>query len=54
MSVGKLRTEGYLKAFKDHNLKVNENLILKIEDIEHCKDQIEELINRNSIDAILL
>ncbi|WP_374542137.1 LacI family DNA-binding transcriptional regulator [Flavobacterium sp.] len=52
VSVGKLRTEGYLKAFKDHNLKVNENLILKIEDIEHCKDQIEELINRNSIDAI--
>jgi LacI family transcriptional regulator len=52
VSVGKLRTEGYLKALKANFIEVNENLILKIEDIEHCADKIEELIENNSCDAI--
>lgn len=52
VSVGKLRTEGYYKSFKDHQLNVDENLILKIEDIEHCQDPIQDLIENNEIDAI--
>jgi LacI family transcriptional regulator len=52
VSVGKLRTEGYLKALRNNNIPIEENLIVKIEDIKNCSDKIEELIKNNSIDAI--
>src|SRR3954470_11214060 len=37
VSVGKLRTDGYVKAILDNDLNVNENLIIKIEDIDNCE-----------------
>ena len=52
VSVGKLRTDGYIKALKTNNIPVDENLIIKIEDIDHCSDQIEQLIANNAIDAV--
>lgn len=52
VSVGKLRTDGYIKAMKTNDLKVNENLILKIEDIDNFEDKIDQLIQNNEIDAI--
>lgn len=52
VSVGKLRTEGYLKALTNYDIKTNENLIIKVEDIEHCQDQIIDLITNNTIDAV--
>jgi LacI family transcriptional regulator len=47
VSVGKLRTEGYIKALKNNDLLVDENLILKIEDTENFEDSIAELLNNN-------
>jgi LacI family transcriptional regulator len=52
VSVGKFRTEGYLKALKNSDLKVDENLILKIEDTENFEDSIANLLTNNAIDAI--
>lgn len=52
VSVGKLRTDGYIKAMKTNDLKVNEDLILKIEDIDNFEEKIESLIKNNEIDAI--
>jgi len=52
VSVGKLRTDGYIKALKTNDLKVNNDLILKIEDIDSCENLIEELIKNNEIDAV--
>ena len=52
VSVGKLRTEGYLKALRNNNIPINDDLIIKIEDIKNCSDKIEELIKSNSFDAI--
>jgi LacI family transcriptional regulator len=52
VSVGKLRTEGYINALEKNNLPINENLILKIEDIANCSYKIEELLKDNSIEAI--
>ncbi|NHN26712.1 LacI family transcriptional regulator [Flavobacterium jejuense] len=52
VSVGKLRTEGYLKALKDHNISIDEKIILKIEDIDNCSDVIQKLIIENDIDGI--
>ena len=52
VSVGKLRTEGYLKALRNHGIIVDESLIVKIEDIENCADQIENLIATKTMDSI--
>jgi len=52
VSVGKLRTEGYLKALRNNNIPINEDLIIKIEDIKNCSHKIEDLLKSNSIDAI--
>jgi LacI family transcriptional regulator len=52
VSVGKLRTDGYIKALKTNNRAIDPDLTLKIEDIDNCTDQIEQLIRNNKIDAI--
>lgn len=52
VSVGKLRTDGYLRALKEHKIPLKEPLVLKIEDIEHCQDSITELLQNNDIDAV--
>ncbi|MBS1535912.1 MAG: LacI family DNA-binding transcriptional regulator [Bacteroidetes bacterium] len=52
VSVGKLRTDGYLKALKNNDIKIDENLIVKIEDIENCTEPIEELIANQKPEAI--
>ncbi|WP_296142507.1 LacI family DNA-binding transcriptional regulator [uncultured Flavobacterium sp.] len=52
VSVGKLRTDGYIKALKTNDINVDPKLILKIEDIDICDYQIEELIKNNEIDAV--
>lgn len=52
VSVGKLRTEGYVNALNDHDLPINENIIVKIEDIENCAAKIEKMLQENKPDAI--
>ncbi len=52
VSVGKLRTEGYIKALKNNDIAVDENLILKIEDTDNFESHIESLISNNEVDAI--
>jgi LacI family transcriptional regulator len=52
VSVGKLRTEGYIKALLSNGIPINNNIIIKIEDIDNCSNQIEELIKNNDLDSI--
>ena len=52
VSVGKLRTDGYLKALKENGILVNEDLIVKIEDIDNCSNKIESLIQNQNFDAL--
>ena len=52
VSVGKLRTDGYIKALHANNIEINEDLIIKIEDIENCAEKIENLIISQNCDAI--
>ncbi len=52
VSVGKLRTEGYLQALSNNDIEINEKLILKIEDVESSADEIENLIKNNDLEAI--
>ena len=60
VSVGKLRTQGYLKALEKHKIEPLSSLILKVEDkslsdvsIDRLQKEIEELFKTNtSIDGI--
>lgn len=52
VSVGKLRTDGYIKALTSNGIAIDENLILKIEDIDAAESLIENLIKNNEIDAV--
>ena len=52
VSVGKLRTEGYINALHDRDIAVNDNLIVKIEDIDNCASKIEKLLQEHRPDAI--
>tara|TARA_R110002126_G_scaffold50755_1_gene139610 strand:+ start:148 stop:1173 length:1026 start_codon:yes stop_codon:yes gene_type:complete len=52
LSVGKLRTEGYLKALKDNNISLNENIILRTDSEEDLNNKIQEISKDHAIDAI--
>ncbi len=52
VSVGKLRTDGYINALIDHDMPVSEDMIVKIEDIENCASKIEKLLEDKKPDAI--
>jgi LacI family transcriptional regulator len=52
VSVGKLRTDGYVKALLDNDLPFNEELIIKVEDIDNCADKISGLLEDRAIDAV--
>ena len=46
-----LRTDGYIKALKENGISVNEDLIVKIEDIDNCSNKIKSLIKNQEFDA---
>jgi LacI family transcriptional regulator len=52
VSVGKLRTEGYVKALLSNGIPINTDFIVKIEDIDNCSNQIEELLTKNDLDSV--
>ena len=52
VSVGKLRTDGYMKALRDHDIPINENIIIRIEDVDHCEVEISKIIEQRAIDAV--
>jgi len=52
VSVGKLRTDGYEKALLDNELPFNEDLIIKIEDVDTCEITISELLHARAFDAV--
>lgn len=52
VSVGKLRTDGYIKALLDNGISFEENLIIKIEDIDTCEITIGKLLEDKAIDAV--
>jgi LacI family transcriptional regulator len=52
VSVGKLRTDGYEKALLDNGLPFNEDLIIKIEDVDTCEITISQLLNDRAFDAV--
>lgn len=52
VSVGKLRTEGYTKALLLNDIKVDYNIIVKIEDTEYFENQVTELLSTQKPEAV--
>ncbi len=52
ISVGKLRTNGYLRALRAYDITAREDYILKIEDIDHCESEIADFLKDKDLDAI--
>jgi LacI family transcriptional regulator len=52
ISVGKLRTEGYVKALQNNDIAISDQLVVKIEDTENCIIEISELFENHKFDAI--
>ena len=52
VSVGKLRTDGYIKALLDNDMEVDENLIVRVENMDSCEELIGHLIRTQAIDAV--
>ena len=52
LSVGKLRAEGYLKALKDNNIAINQNIILRTDSEEDLNSKIEFIFDNNKIDGV--
>nr|WP_315219592.1 LacI family DNA-binding transcriptional regulator [uncultured Flavobacterium sp.] len=51
LSVGKLRADGYLKALKDNNIPVNDNIIIRTDSEEDMKSKIDAIFD-HKIDGI--
>ena len=52
VSVGKFRTDGYTKALRDNGLPFDENLIIKIENVDNCEITIAQLLENKAFDAV--
>lgn len=52
VTVGTLRKEGYVKAIKNHGDKINDQLIVEVDERDGIKKQIERLFDDNIPDGI--
>lgn len=52
LSVGKLRAEGYLKALKDNNIPINENIIIRTDSEMDIAEKISDLYSNNLVDGV--
>jgi LacI family transcriptional regulator len=52
LSVGKLRTDGYLKALADNSIAINPTIVLRTDSEEDLKNAIAKIPQDQSIDAI--
>lgn len=52
VTVGTLRRKGYVNSIQNHNMEVDKNLIVEINEKENIKEQIEELFDTITPDGI--
>jgi LacI family transcriptional regulator len=53
VSVGRLRTEGYIKTLTQNDVEINENLIVRIEDETQLEKQISKLFDEQQFNALI-
>ncbi|MBL7474022.1 LacI family DNA-binding transcriptional regulator [Robertkochia sediminum] len=52
VSVGKLRTLGYMNALRDAGIELNENLVVKVDGEEACAEAARKLLKYQVVDGI--
>ncbi|HSD07492.1 LacI family DNA-binding transcriptional regulator [Flavobacterium sp.] len=52
LGVGKLRAAGYLKALKDNNIEINENIIIRAESEHDFAEKVNDLYTNNLVDGV--
>lgn len=52
LSVGKLRTEGYLAALKDNGYKINDDIILCTDSTDEFDEKLKTLFDKKNIDGV--
>lgn len=52
VSVGKLRTQGYLEALKENRIEIQEDHILKIEDFNNSEKEIKDFLQGKKVDGV--
>lgn len=52
VSVGKLRTKGYLEALRNNGMDINEDLILKIENVDQSQEEINNFLFNRDVDGV--
>jgi LacI family transcriptional regulator len=52
-SVGKLRLKGYQKALENHDILLDESLILRLKNEDSLEDSLSNLLNKKKIDGVL-
>jgi len=52
ISVGKLRTQGYIQALNENDIEIDQNLILKVEDFEKSEEEIKVFLVDKDIDGL--
>jgi len=52
LGVGKLRAEGYLKALRDNNIEVNENIIIRADSEDDFAEKVNDLYSNNLVDGV--
>ena len=54
LEIGKRRNLGYLKGLEDHNIKVDKNLIINIDDdYKNYESILEPILKNNKIDSVI-
>ncbi|WP_224485182.1 LacI family DNA-binding transcriptional regulator [Robertkochia aurantiaca] len=52
VSVGNLRTLGYLNALRDAGIEVNENLVVKVNSEQECREKVAKLFKYQVVDGV--
>lgn len=52
VSVGKLRTQGYLEALGENEIEIQKNLILKVEDFDNSEVEIKKFLEGKNVDGV--
>lgn len=52
VSVGKLRTDGYVQALRNNDISINPNIILKVEDFDNSEEEIENFLKGKNLDGL--
>ncbi len=52
VSVGKLRTDGYVQALRENKISVNPDIILKVEDFDNSEEEIQAFLIGKELDGL--